>query len=93
MTTVPDYVFEPDYKLPSLNELKAYVEKNHHLPEIPPAKEMEKDGIKLGDMNMKLLKKIEELTLYLIEQDRQYEEQQKVNKALQNQIDQLSKKQ
>jgi len=71
MTTVPDYVFEPDYKLTSLSEVKAYVEKNHHLPEIPSAKEIEKNGIQLGDMNMKLLKKIEELTLYLIEKDKQ----------------------
>jgi hypothetical protein len=74
MTTVPDYVFEPDYKLPSLNDIKSYVDKNHHLPEIPSAKEIEKNGIHLGDMNMKLLKKIEELTLYLIEQQKQIED-------------------
>lgn len=75
----PDYVFEPDYKLASLEEIKAYVDKNHHLPEIPSAKEIEKKGISLGDMNMKLLKKIEELTLYLVEQ-------QKINQSLQEQI-------
>lgn len=88
----PDYVFEPDYKLTSLEDIKAYVNKNHHLPEIPSAKEIEKDGIQLGDMNMKLLKKVEELTLYLIEQSKQLTDQQKINQSLQKQIDQLAKK-
>jgi hypothetical protein len=72
----PDYVFEPDYKLASLDELKAYVDKNHHLPEIPSAAQMEKDGINLSDMNMKLLKKVEELTLYLLEKQKQLKAQQ-----------------
>lgn len=85
LSTIPDYVFEPDYKLTSLTDLKRYVDKNHHLPEIPSAKEIEKNGIQLGDMNMKLLKKVEELTLYLIEQ-------QKVNQSLQLQINQLKNK-
>jgi hypothetical protein len=80
----PDYVFEPDYQLPELSEIKAYVDKNHHLPEIPSAATMAKDGITLGEMNIKLLKKVEELTLYLIEQ-------QKINQSLQDQINKLSK--
>lgn len=63
----PDYVFEPDYELRTLQETKEYVSENKHLPEIPSAKEMEANGIDLGDMNMRLLKKIEELTLYQIE--------------------------
>jgi hypothetical protein len=67
----PDYVFENDYKLPALNNLKSYVNKNHHLPEIPSAKEMARDGLNLGEMNTLLLKKVEELTLYLIEKDQQ----------------------
>lgn len=86
---VPDYVFEPDYNLRSLEELKSYVDANHHLPEIPSAKEIEKNGIVLGDMNMKLLKKVEELTLYLIEKDKQLGEQQKNNQSQQQQIDEL----
>ncbi|MEO8886660.1 MAG: hypothetical protein ABI367_11395 [Mucilaginibacter sp.] len=85
----PDYVFESDYKLPDLSELKTYVDKNHHLPEIPSAKELEKDGISLGDMNMKLLKKVEELTLFLIEKDEQVEEQKKNNQSQQQQINEL----
>ena len=63
----PDYVFMPDYSLTPIEELKTYIDQNKHLPEIPTAKEMETNGIRLGEMNMLLLKKIEELTLYVIE--------------------------
>jgi hypothetical protein len=70
----PDYVFHPTYKLPSLTEVKAFIDKNQHLPEIPSATEMAKNGLDLGDMNMKLLKKVEELTLYLIEQNKRIEQ-------------------
>jgi hypothetical protein len=66
----PDYVFEKDYKLTSLEEIKNYIDQNKHLPEVPSAKEMEKNGVQLGEMNMLLLRKIEELTLYLIEQNK-----------------------
>ena len=66
----PDYVFEKDYKLMPLDELKVYLKANKHLPEVPSAKEMEKNGVQLGEMNMLLLKKIEELTLHLIEQNK-----------------------
>ncbi|WP_264536578.1 hypothetical protein [Flavobacterium sp. N1736] len=67
---VPDYVFAKDYKLRSLQEVENYVNQNSHLPEIPSAKEFEKNGIQLAEMNMALLKKVEELTLYAIEQER-----------------------
>ena len=63
----PDYVFEPTYHLSPLDSIKTYIDKNKHLPEVPSAKEMEKNGVNLGEMNMLLLKKIEELTLYVIE--------------------------
>ncbi|MEM6816998.1 MAG: hypothetical protein AAF600_21840 [Bacteroidota bacterium] len=63
----PDYVFESGYKLRTLKETKEYIVENKHLPELPTAKEMEANGVDLGDMNMRLLKKIEELTLYQIE--------------------------
>jgi hypothetical protein len=72
----PDYVFDADYKLTGLNELKVYLDKYHHLPEIPSADEMAKNGVDLGEMNIKLLKKVEELTLYLIEKDKQLKDQQ-----------------
>lgn len=63
----PDYVFESTYNLMSLTELEEYLKINKHLPEIPSAKEMEANGMYLREMNLSLLKKVEELTLYLIE--------------------------
>jgi hypothetical protein len=88
---VPDYVFDVDYKLTDLDALKVYINKNHHLPEIPPAAQMEKEGINLSDMNMKLLKKVEELTLYIIQKDEQLKDQEKINRLNQEQIDELKK--
>ncbi|MBS1506487.1 MAG: hypothetical protein JSS79_07575 [Bacteroidetes bacterium] len=72
----PDYVFEKDYALTSLDSIKSYIDQNKHLPEIPSAKEMEKNGIQLGEMNLLLLKKIEELTLHLIDMKKELEAQQ-----------------
>jgi hypothetical protein len=66
----PDYVFESSYKLLSLQEVKDYITANKHLPEVPSAKEIEKNGVQLGEMNLLLLKKIEELTLYILEQEK-----------------------
>jgi hypothetical protein len=53
--------------LPSLSAVKTYIEQNQHLPEMPSAQEVEKNGVNLGDMNKLLVKKVEELTLYLLE--------------------------
>ena len=98
-TTGADFVFEPNYALPSLTDIKTYIEKNHHLPEIPSAKEMQTNGLNVGDNQTKLLQKIEELTLYLIEKDKKEKEQDNLNKeykqkieAQQTQIDELNKK-
>ncbi len=74
----PDYVFKKDYRLRPLTEVKNYIDQNSHLPEVPSAVEMETKGINLGDMNITLLKKVEELTLYLIEQNEQLREGNKV---------------
>lgn len=63
----PDYVFEKNYRLMSLEEIKNYIEANKHLPEVPSAIEMEKNGLLIGEMNLLLLKKVEELTLHLIQ--------------------------
>lgn len=68
--TVPDYVFEEGYELPDLKELEAYVKQNKHLPEVPSAAEIERDGLDLAAMNLLLLKKVEELTLLLIKKDK-----------------------
>ena len=80
----PDYVFEEDYDLPSLESIQQYVKENKHLPEVPAAKELEENGIDLGVMNMLLLRKVEELTLHLIEQD-------KINKEQAEEIAELRK--
>ncbi|MCZ8216406.1 MAG: hypothetical protein O9262_09225 [Cyclobacteriaceae bacterium] len=72
--TGPDYVFEPTYQLSSLAEIENYIKANKHLPEVPSAKEMETNGINLSEMNMLLLKKVEELTLHLIEQKKEINE-------------------
>jgi len=65
-----DFVFEPDYQLAELAELEKFVKANKHLPEIPTAKQMVENGINLGELNIKLLQKVEELTLYLIDKDK-----------------------
>jgi len=69
-TPVADYVFEPSYPLAPLSEVDAYVRRNKHLPEVPSASEMESKGVDLAKMNMLLLKKVEELTLHAIEQEK-----------------------
>ncbi|SHM16797.1 hypothetical protein [Mucilaginibacter sp. OK098] len=89
LVPTPDYVFKSDYKLPTLSEIKTYTDKNHHLPGVPAAAEMEKNGINLGEMNMTLLKKVEELTLYLIEKDKNDQVQKAAITSLQDQISQL----
>ncbi|HEY0055203.1 MAG TPA: hypothetical protein VGB63_07600 [Pedobacter sp.] len=66
-----DFVFQHDYNLKPLAEVAEYISVNKHLPEIASANEMKKDGLELGEMNIKLLQKIEELTLYMIEKDKQ----------------------
>jgi hypothetical protein len=91
LTGLPDYVFKPDYHLPTLSEVKTYIDKNSHLPEMPSAQEVEKNGLNLGEMNKLLLKKVEELTLYLIEKDKEAQTQKEVNMMLLNQIDELRK--
>ncbi len=67
-TDWPDYVFAPDYDLRNLEEVKNFINLNGHLPNIPSATEVSKNGIELGKMNASLLEKIEELTLYTIDQ-------------------------
>ncbi|MFL5789728.1 MAG: hypothetical protein ACJ748_16830 [Flavisolibacter sp.] len=71
--TWPDYVFRPQYQLPSLQEIEKYIQLNNHLPEIPSAEEVEKEGLDVATNQAKLLKKIEELTLYIINQNKKIE--------------------
>ncbi|MFK8060565.1 MAG: hypothetical protein AB8B78_10790 [Polaribacter sp.] len=66
----PDFVFKKEYNLPKLNQVEKYIEKNGHLENIPSAKKVKQDGFYLAKMNAKLLQKVEELTLYIINQDK-----------------------
>ena len=89
---VPDYVFEKSYNLRSLDEVENFINQNKHLPEVPSAKEIEANGVNLGEMNMLLLEKVEELTLYMIELQKQNELQQKQNQTQQQEINFLKSK-
>ncbi len=72
----PDFVFKKEYGLMSLEDVECFIKEHSHLPNIPSASEVEEAGIPLGEMNAKLLQKIEELTLYLIELKKENEKQQ-----------------
>jgi hypothetical protein len=74
-TVAPDYVFEKGYKLASLDEVDSFVRKNKHLPEVPSAKEFKEKGMDLAEMNFLLLKKVEELTLHAIRQEKEMKRQ------------------
>jgi len=78
-----DFVFDPAYQLPPLHEIETYIQANRHLPGIPTAAVVEKEGLDLGEMDKKLLQKIEELTLYIIEMKKEINElKQKTAKGL-----------
>jgi hypothetical protein len=90
-----DFVFEDKYPLMPLSELEKYIKTKKHLPEIATAKEMETDGVELGKLNSKLLQKTEELTLYIIEQNKKMQLIEKTQnekiKKLEEIIEQLVK--
>jgi hypothetical protein len=88
----PDYVFGKDYKLPELTEVEKFAKANKHLPGIPSAADIKEKGLPLAEMNTLLLKKVEELTLYLISQDKKLSEQQQQITEQQQQINELVKK-
>ncbi|MDP4209182.1 MAG: hypothetical protein Q8928_10250, partial [Bacteroidota bacterium] len=69
-TTGADFVFENNYKLRPLSEVETFIKQNKHLPDVAPAKEMQTNGVSMGDMQAKLLQKVEELTLYSIAQEK-----------------------
>lgn len=82
----PDYVFKNSYQLPSLKETEEHIKAKGHLPGLPSAAEVSANGLELGEMNAKLLEKIEELTLHLILMDKKLERLQEDNKALKLQL-------
>lgn len=85
----PDYVFENDYTLPSLEEVEKHINTNGHLKNIPSAKTVKEQGIHLGEMNAKLLEKIEELTLYAIQQQKELNNQKEKNNSLEQRLKKL----
>lgn len=88
----PDYVFDEQYKLPSLQEVEQFIKAHRHLPDVPSAGEIRQDGLNLGEMNAILLKKLEELTLYVIELKHENDNADAAISAMQSEIDLLKKK-
>lgn len=80
----PDYVFESDYELPSLNDVEKQIQENGHLAGVPSACEVEENGFEVGEMNRLLLEKVEELTLYIIELNKKLAQQQERLEELEN---------
>ena len=88
-STGADYVFQPDYPLRPISELAAFINQNHHLPDIPSAAEVQEKGLNLGEMQTKPLAKIEELTLHMIEADEHSRHLEQQNRELQDRIARL----
>lgn len=77
-----DFVFEDDYPLKEIDQLEAFIKKNKHLPEIAPEREMIENGLEVGEFQIKLLQKIEELTLYIIDQEKRIKKLEAINTQL-----------
>jgi anti-sigma28 factor (negative regulator of flagellin synthesis) len=88
-STGADFVFDTAYRLPALTGVENYIRANRHLPGIEPAVQMQEKGLDVGDNQTKLLQKIEELTLYSIEQEKQLVQQKKQLEIMQAQIEEL----
>lgn len=84
-----DFVFDKDYKLPTLQDVENHINTHKHLPDIPSEKEVKENGVSLGEMQAKLLQKIEELTLYVIDLKKENEEQEKKMNEQNNKITEL----
>ena len=87
--TVPDYVFDPGYRLQPLSEVKQFVEEHHHLPDIPSAADVKEKGMSVGQMQAKLLGKIEEITLHMIQAEERNNRLEARNNTLEQQIKSL----
>ena len=88
-STGADYVFNPGYRLAPLTEIAAYINENHHLPDIPSASEVREKGASVGEMQAKLLAKIEELTLHMIQAEERNNRLEQQNRGLQERITRL----
>lgn len=85
-----DYVFSEDYRLSSISDVEKFIEENHHLPDVPSEAEVNESGINLGEMDVILLRKIEELTLYVIEQNKKLEEQESLISKMREELNSLT---
>ncbi len=88
-STGADYVFAPGYRLSALNEVQAYIQANHHLPDLPSADEIRQKGMDVGEMEAKLLAKIEELTLHMIDSERRMAQLSNRNQQLEREVDEM----
>ncbi len=88
----PDYVFSKSYKLNSLDSVENFINKNSHLPDVPSAKEIGSNGFDVAEMDAKLLRKVEELTLYLIDMNKKLNEQEKEKTQTKEEVAVLKKK-
>ncbi|WP_228401819.1 DUF4200 domain-containing protein [Chryseobacterium sp. PMSZPI] len=91
LTPTADFVFDENYDLLKLDAVEKHIKEKKHLPEIASAKEMEKEGVNVGEFQIKLLQKIEELTLYTIEQNKQLKKLQNDNEMLKSEVNKLKK--
>jgi len=83
-----DYVFDKSYELRSIEEMEKFIEQNHHLPDVPSAKELGEKGVDMVSMDATLLKKIEELSLYVIQLNEELKVVKKENAAIIKKLDQ-----
>jgi hypothetical protein len=90
-TPTADFVFEENYGLPKLEDVEKHIKEKKHLPEIASAKEMEKEGVNVGEFQIKLLQKIEELTLYSIEQNKKIKSLESENQQIKTLLERVEK--
>lgn len=88
----PDYVFASNFQLRPLSEVASFINENQHLPEVPSANEIEKEGLDLGAMDATLLKKVEELTLYTIDQEKRIKKQDELINVLLKRLEKLERR-
>ena len=86
-TSGDDFVFDPGYRLSPLSEVERFVLTHHHLSQIAPASEMQAQGVDVEELQVKLLAKVEELTLYIIDQDKRLAQQQKLLEQIQKKME------
>ena len=88
-STGADYVFDPDYRLAPLGEVADFIRRNHHLPDVPSAEEGQEKGVNVGEIQAKLLAKIEELTLHMIRAEERSDRLERANRGLRERMERI----